>query len=146
VLVNDAGIALRRPVAEMTDGDWDRVLAVNLNGPFYLARRCVLGMVERRWGRVINVSSISGRLGTAGMTAYCASKWGLNGFTQALAAELKPRNVLVAAVLPGSVDTEMLEGSGWEPDMSPGEVARVVTFLCAEAPLAMTGSLVEMFG
>ncbi|MGZ3481373.1 MAG: SDR family oxidoreductase, partial [Myxococcaceae bacterium] len=81
-----------------------------------------------------------------GMTAYCASKWGLNGFTQALAAELKPRNVLVAAVLPGSVDTEMLEGSGWEPDMSPGEVARVVTFLCAEAPLAMTGSLVEMFG
>ncbi|MGZ6076920.1 MAG: SDR family NAD(P)-dependent oxidoreductase [Myxococcaceae bacterium] len=146
VLVNDAGIALRRSVAEMSDGDWDRVLAVNLNGPFYLARRCVPGMVERRWGRVINVSSISGRLGTAGMTAYCASKWGLNGFTQALAAELKPRNVLVAAVLPGSVDTEMLEGSGWEPDMSPGEVARVVTFLCAEAPLAMTGSLVEMFG
>ncbi|MGZ3445761.1 MAG: SDR family NAD(P)-dependent oxidoreductase, partial [Myxococcaceae bacterium] len=86
VLVNDAGIALRRSVAEMSDGDWDRVLAVNLNGPFYLARRCVPGMVERRWGRVINVSSISGRLGTAGMTAYCASKWGLNGFTQALAA------------------------------------------------------------
>ncbi len=146
VLVNDAGIALRRPVTEMSDGDWDRVLAVNLSGPFYLARRCVPGMAERRWGRVINVSSISGRLGTAGMTAYCASKWGLNGFTQALAAELKPSNVLVAAVLPGSVDTEMLEGSGWEPDMSPAEVARVVTFLCAEATLAMTGSLVEMFG
>ncbi len=54
--------------------------------------------------------------------------------------------MLVAAVLPGSVDTEMLKGSGWEPDMSPAEVARVVTFLCAEAPLAMTGSLVEMFG
>jgi 3-oxoacyl-[acyl-carrier protein] reductase len=146
VLVNDAGIALRRPVVEMTDADWDRVLAVNLNGPFYLARRCVPGMAERRWGRVINVSSISGRLGTAGMTAYCASKWGLNGFTQALAAELRPSNVLVAAVLPGSVDTEMLAGSGWKPDMSPAEVARVVTFLCAEAPLAMTGSLVEMFG
>jgi 3-oxoacyl-[acyl-carrier protein] reductase len=103
-------------------------------------------MAERGWGRVINVSSISGRLGTAGMTAYCASKWGLNGFTQALAAELRPSNVLVAAVLPGSVDTEMLAGSGWKPDMSPAEVARVVTFLCAEAPLAMTGSLVEMFG
>ncbi len=53
VLVNDAGIALRRPVAEMTDADWDRVLAVNLSGPFYLARRCVPGMAERRWGRVI---------------------------------------------------------------------------------------------
>jgi len=146
VLVNDAGIALRRPVAEMTDADWDRVIAVNLNGPFYLARRCVPGMAERRWGRVVNVSSISGRLGTSGMTAYCASKWGLNGFTQALAAEVKERNVLVAAVLPGSVDTEMLKGSGWEPEMGPDEVARVVTFLCVEAPLAMSGSLVEMFG
>jgi len=146
VLVNDAGIALRRPVSEMQDGDWDRVLAVNLSGPFYLARRCVPGMAERRWGRVVNVSSISGRMGTSGMTAYCASKWGLNGFTQALAAEVKERNVLVAAVLPGSVDTEMLKGSGWEPAMSPAEVARVVTFLCAAAPLAMSGSLVEMFG
>lgn len=146
VLVNDAGVALRRPVAEMSDADWDRVIAVNLNGPFYLARRCVPGMAERRWGRVVNVSSISGRLGTPGMTAYCASKWGLNGFTQALAAEVKALNVLVAAVLPGSVDTEMLKGSGWTPDMSPAEVARVVTFLCVEAPLAMSGSLVEMFG
>lgn len=146
VLVNDAGVALRRPVSEMSDADWERILAVNLSGPFYLCRRCVPGMAERRWGRVVNVSSISGRLGTAGMTAYCASKWGLNGFTQALAAEVKDRNVLVAAVLPGSTDTEMLQGSGWEPDMTPAEVARVVTFLCSDAPLAMSGSLVEMFG
>jgi len=146
VLVNDAGIALRRRVTEMSDADWDRVLAVNLHGPFYLARRCVPWMVERRWGRVVNVSSISGRLGTPGMAAYCASKWGLNGFTQALAAEVREGNVLVAAVLPGSTDTDMLKGSGWDPDMTPAEVARVVTFLCTEAPLAMSGSLVEMFG
>ncbi len=146
VLVNDAGVALRRPVSEMSDAEWDRVLAVNLSGPFYLCRRCVPAMAERRWGRVVNVSSISGRLGTPGMTAYCASKWGLNGFTQALAAEVKERNVLVAAVLPGSTDTDMLKGSGWEPEMTPAEVARVVTFLCTEAPLAMSGSLVEMFG
>ena len=146
VLVNDAGVVLRRPLSEMSDVDWDRVLAVNLSGPFYLCRRCVPGMAERRWGRVVNVSSISGRLGTAGMTAYCASKWGLNGFTQALAEEVKGRNVLVAAVLPGSTDTDMLKGSGWEPEMTPAEVAKVVTFLCTEAPLAMSGSLVEMFG
>ena len=146
VLVNDAGIALRRPMKEMTDADWDRVLAVNLSGPFYLARRCVPAMAERGWGRVVNVSSISGRLGSPGMTAYCASKWGLNGFTQALAAEVKGRGVLVTAVLPGSVDTEMLQGSGWTPDMSASEVAEVVTFLCTQAPLAMSGSLVEMFG
>jgi NAD(P)-dependent dehydrogenase (short-subunit alcohol dehydrogenase family) len=146
VLVNDAGVALRRSVSEMSDADWDRIVAVNLSGPFYLCRRCVPGMAGRRWGRVVNVSSISGRVGTAGMTAYCASKWGLNGFTQSLAAEVKDRNVLVAAVLPGSTDTEMLQGSGWKPDMTPAEVARVVTFLCTDAPLAMSGSLVEMFG
>ena len=146
VLVNDAGVALRRPMSEMSDGDWDRVLSVNLSGPFYLCRRCVPGMLERRWGRVVNVSSISGRLGTAGMTAYCASKWGLNGFTQALAEEVKARNVLVAAVLPGSTDTDMLKGSSWQPEMTPDEVARVVTYLVTEAPLAMSGSLVEMFG
>jgi len=146
VLVNDAGVVLRRPMSEMSDGDWDRVLSVNLSGPFYLCRRCVPGMAQRRWGRVVNVSSISGRLGTEGMTAYCASKWGLNGFTQALAEEVKGRNVLVAAVLPGSTDTDMLKGSGWEPEMTPAEVAKVVTFLCTEAPLAMSGSLVEMFG
>jgi 3-oxoacyl-[acyl-carrier protein] reductase len=146
LLVNDAGITLRKPLTEMTDSEWERVLAVNLNGPFYLARRCVPGMVQRRWGRVVNVSSISGRLGAPGMTAYCASKWGLNGFTQALAAEVKEQGVLVAAVLPGSVDTDMLKGSGWTPNMSAAEVARVVSFLCTEAPLAMSGSLVEMFG
>ena len=146
VLVNDAGVTLRRPLSEMTDADWNRVLGVNLSGPFYLCRRCVPAMAERRWGKVVNVSSISGRLGTPAMTAYCASKWGLNGFTQALAAEVKDRNVLVAAVLPGSTDTDMLKGSGWEPEMTPVEVARVVTFLCTDAPLAMSGSLVEMFG
>ena len=66
VLVNDAGVALRRPMSEMSDADWDRVLSVNLSGPFYLCRRCVPGMAERRWGKVVNVSSISGRLGTRG--------------------------------------------------------------------------------
>src|SRR5262249_52313461 len=146
VLVNDAGITLRRPLPEMTDADWDRVLAVNLSGPFYLARRCVPAMAARGWGGGVNVSSISGRLGSAGMTAYCASKWGLNGFTQALAAEVKGRGVLVTAVLPGSVDTEMLRGSGWTPDMTASEVAEVVAFLCGQAPMAMSGSLVEMFG
>ena len=120
---------------------------MNLNGPFYLARRCVPGMAERGWGRVINVSSISGRLGTAGMTAYCASKWGLNGFTQALAAELRREQRARRRGAPRQRRTPRCwQGSGWKPDMSPAEVARVVTFLCAEAPLAMTGSLVEMFG
>ncbi len=146
VLVNNAGIALRQPLQATSDADFDRVLAVNLAGPFYLARRLLPEMAERGWGRLVNVSSISGTLGTAGMTAYCASKWGLNGLTRALAEEVKGRGVLVAAVLPGSTDTEMLRGSGFAPKMTAEEVAQVVCFLCAEAPLAMTGSLVEVFG
>jgi 3-oxoacyl-[acyl-carrier protein] reductase len=146
VLVNNAGVALRRPLADTLDADFDKVLSVNLAGPFYLARRVLPAMVQAGFGRVVTVSSISATLGTAGMTAYCASKWGLNGLTRALAEEVKGKGVLVAAVLPGSTDTEMLEGSGFSPRMTPEEVAKVVRFLCAEAPLAMSGSLVEVFG
>lgn len=146
VLVNNAGIAPRAELGRMADADFDRVLQVNLAGPFYLARRLVPRMVERGGGRIINVSSISGTLGTPRLSAYCASKWGLNGLTQALAAELKQARIMVCAVLPGSVDTDMLEGSGFEPEMTAEQVAGVVRFLCAEAPFAMTGSLVEVFG
>ncbi|MCI0569197.1 MAG: SDR family oxidoreductase [Myxococcaceae bacterium] len=146
VLVNNAGVVVRRPLAEMRDADFTDVVATNLTGPFLLARRLVPGMVQRRWGRVVNVGSISGTLGTPGLSGYCASKWGLNGLTKSLAEELKGTGVTVTAVLPGSVDTDMLKGSGYAPAMTPDEVARVVRFLCAEAPEAMTGSLVEMFG
>jgi NAD(P)-dependent dehydrogenase (short-subunit alcohol dehydrogenase family) len=146
VLVNNAGITLRQPIEAATDADFERVLAVNLAGPYYLARRLLPAMAARGWGRLVNVSSISGTLGTAGMAAYCASKWGLNGLTRALAEELKGKGVLVAAVLPGSTDTEMLQGSGFVAKMAPDEVAKVVRFLCTEAPLAMSGSLLEVFG
>jgi len=146
VLVNNAGVVVRRALAEMQDADFTRVLDVNLVGPFLLARRLVPGMVARGHGRIVNVGSISGVLGSPRMSGYCASKWGLNGLTKSLAEELKGTGVTVTAVLPGSVDTDMLEGSGFPPDMQPHEVAQVVRYLCAEAPEAMTGSLVEMFG
>lgn len=146
VLVNNAGIVRRAPLEQTDDDDFDRVLAVNLNGPFYLSRRLAPSMAARGGGRIVNVSSISATMGSPNMASYCASKWGLNGLTKSLAEELKPRHVFVAAVLPGSVDTEMLRGSGFAPDMTPSEVARVVTYLAAEAPFQLTGSLVEMFG
>jgi len=146
LLVNNAGIAPRLSLEQMADQDFDRVLAVNLAGPFYLARRVIPGMTARGFGRIINVSSISATLGTPRLSAYCASKWGLNGLTQALAEELKPAGLFVAAVLPGSVDTDMLQGSGFAPTMKPQDVAQIVRYLCDEAPFAMTGSLVEAFG
>jgi 3-oxoacyl-[acyl-carrier protein] reductase len=145
-LVNNAGAVRRAPVSDTSDEDYDRVLAVNLHAPFYLARRVLPGMVERGYGRIVNVSSISSRMGTPKQVSYCASKWGLNGLTQALAAELRGTGVTVSAVLPGSVDTDMLKGSGFPPMMTPAQVASVVRYLLAEAPEAMTGSLVEVFG
>jgi 3-oxoacyl-[acyl-carrier protein] reductase len=146
VLVNNAGIVRRIRTVEMADEDFDIVLRVNLNGPFYLARRVLPGMLSRGWGRILNVSSISGAVGTAGSTGYCASKWGLNGLTQALAEEVRGTGVVVAAILPGSVKTDMLEGSGYDPVMTADEVAETVRFLCGEASTAINGSLVEMFG
>jgi 3-oxoacyl-[acyl-carrier protein] reductase len=103
-------------------------------------------MLAAKSGRIVNISSISGTLGTPRLTAYCASKWGINGLTKALAAELTGTGVSVFAVMPGSVDTDMLKGSGFTPAMQPAEVANVVRYLCAEAPDAMNGSLVEVFG
>lgn len=145
VLVNNAGIVVRHPVEGHPVEDWDRVQAVNLRAPFQWARACLPGMRARRDGRIVNVSSISGTLGTPGLSAYCASKWGLIGFTRALSEEVKRDGVVVTALCPGSVDTEMLRGSGYAPDMTAEQVAEVVEFL-VRAPPAIAGCALEMFG
>jgi 3-oxoacyl-[acyl-carrier protein] reductase len=146
VLVNNAGIVHRGDLAHTSDSEFERVLAVNLLGAFYLIRRIVPQMLKRKYGRVVNVSSISGAVGSPRLSAYCASKWGLNGLTKALAAELDGTGVMIAGVLPGSVDTQMLQGSGFEPKMTAEDVAAVVRYLCADSPAAMNGSLVEVYG
>lgn len=145
LLVNNAGIVHRHPVDGHGTADFDRVMAVNLRAPFLLARGVLPGMLEKRAGRIVNISSISGSSGTPGLSAYCASKAGLIGFTKALSEEVKGRGVVVAAVSPGSVDTDMLKGSGFNPDMQPEDIAEVVAFL-AGAPAAVTGATVEVFG
>ncbi len=145
VLVNNAGIVHRQAVVDHATADWDRVMAVNLRAPFLLARGVLPGMIERRAGRIINVSSISASGGTPGLAAYCASKAGLLGLTRALSAEVKASGVMVVAVSPGSVDTDMLVGSGFEPDMTPDDIADIVFYL-AGGPAALTGASVEAFG
>ena len=92
------------------------------------------------------IGSISGTLGTPHAAAYNASKWGLTGFVKSLAAEGREQGIFCALVLPGSVDTEMLEKTPFQPDLQPREVAQVVRFLAADAPFAMTGTAVEVFG
>ncbi len=150
VLVNNAGIVARAEVAEMDLATWQAMIDVNLTGVFLLSRAVIGEMLARGKGRIINVSSISGTLGTPGLSAYCAAKHGVIGFTRALAAEVKHRGVQVNALCPGSVDTPMLAQGvpGLEPDMTPDEVAAVVIWLAdpAGAPAPLTGSALELFG
>jgi 3-oxoacyl-[acyl-carrier protein] reductase len=148
VLVNNAGVVKRGPVVATSDESWERVLNVNLKGAFLCTRAVLPGMIARRRGRILNVSSISGRLGTPQLAPYCASKWGLIGFTKAVAEETAPHDVQVIAVCPGSVATEMLTKGlpGAKPDMTPEAVASLLLYLATEAPDAMNGSVIDMFG
>jgi NAD(P)-dependent dehydrogenase (short-subunit alcohol dehydrogenase family) len=103
-------------------------------------------MKARRRGRVVSVASISATLGTPGAAAYNAAKWGLVGLTRCLAEELRPHGVQALAVSPGSTDTAMLRQTTFTPAMTAAEVARVVVFAALDAPDAMTGANLEVFG
>jgi 3-oxoacyl-[acyl-carrier protein] reductase len=146
VVVANAGIVKRAPVATMTEGDWDAVLDINLKGTFLTARAFLSRMLDLKAGRFIAIGSISGTLGTAKQAAYCAAKWGTVGFVKSLAEELRGTGLQAMSVLPGSVDTDMLRGSGFAPAMQPEHVAKTVSFLAFDAPDAMNGSNVECFG
>jgi len=146
-IVNNAGIVLRKPTESITDQEWRAVLAVNLDGTFFVTR-AFLPDLKHNAGRVINISSISGREGTSLLAAYCAAKHGVIGLTRALAEELRAAKVSVNAICPGSVDTEMLRQGmpGARPDMSPDDIAKAALFLATTAPLALTGSCIDVFG
>lgn len=146
-IVNNAGAALRKTVEETTDAEWRRVMATNLDGTFHVTRAFIPDLTKTM-GRVINISSISGREGTAMLAAYCAAKHGVIGLTRALAEELRAAKVSVNAICPGSVDTPMLRENlpGARPDMSPDDIAKTALFLAHAAPVALTGSCIDVFG
>jgi 3-oxoacyl-[acyl-carrier protein] reductase len=146
IIVNNAGIAARGRLDEQPPDEWQRIIDVNFGGTYHVTRAFLPGMRAARAGRVINVSSISGRQGTALLTAYCAAKHAVVGLTRALAEEVRGDGIQVNAVCPGSVDTAMLVGSGYPPAMTPDEVARVVRFLAVDAPAALTGACLDVFG
>jgi NAD(P)-dependent dehydrogenase (short-subunit alcohol dehydrogenase family) len=146
VLVNDAGILVRGPAEALAPADFRAVVDVNLTGAFLCARAVIPGMKARRRGRIVNVTSISGTLGTAEASAYNASKWGLVGLTKCLAEELRAHGVVCAGVSPGSVDTAMLRQTPFAPEMTPDDVARVVAFAALDAPAAITGANLEVHG
>ena len=147
IVVNNAGTVVRKPTVALSDAEWRHVLAVNLDGTFHVTR-AFLPDLTRAGGRVINISSISGRQGTALLAAYCAAKHGVIGLTRALAEELRAAKVSVNAICPGSVDTVMLrEGMpGASADMSPDDIARTALFLAHAAPPALTGACIDVYG
>jgi NAD(P)-dependent dehydrogenase (short-subunit alcohol dehydrogenase family) len=146
LLVNGAGVLVRGRAEALAPADFRRVLDVNLTGAFLCARAAIPEMKARRRGRLVSVASISATLGTPEGSAYNASKWGLVGLTKCLAEELREFGVQAVAVSPGSTDTAMLRQTPFPPALTPGDVARVVVFCCGEAPDAITGSNVEVFG
>ncbi len=146
VLVNNAGVIERASVEETTTSAWDLQLAVNLRAPFVLTREVLPAMRAAGRGRIVNVGSISSTLGTARSAAYNASKWGIVGFTKSLAEELSGTGLMTVAVLPGSVDTRMLNGSGFTPRMSAADVATTLVYCALDAPLAHNGGVIELFG
>lgn len=145
-VVPNAGVVRRALVHAMTEEAWDEVIDVNLKGTFLVARAFLPSMLERGRGRIIAIGSISSTLGTARQSAYCAAKWGTVGFVKSLAEELRGTGLQAMCVLPGSVDTDMLKGSGFAPAMQPEDVAGVVAYLALLAPNAMNASCIEVFG
>ncbi len=109
VLVNNAGITRDRMFLKMTREDWDAVIETNLNSMFNVTKQVVGDMVERGWGRIINISSVNGEKGQAGQTNYSAAKAGMHGFTMALAQELASKGVTVNTVSPGYIGTDMVK-------------------------------------
>ncbi len=146
VVVNNAGIVHRAPLVATTVERWRAVIATNLDATFYVTHCFLASMLAAGRGRVVNVASISATFGTAKHVSYCASKWGVVGFTKALAEELRDSGVQTLAVLPGSTDTSMLEGSGFPPRMQPDEVAQVIVYAALDAPAAMNGASLDVFG
>jgi len=107
ILVNNAGIAQSAPLVKTADDLWQRHLAINLSGTFYCTRAALPAMLERGWGRIINVASIAGKTGAPYIAAYSASKHGVLGLTRSVAMEVAAKGVTVNAICPGYVDTEM---------------------------------------
>jgi len=107
ILVNNAGVIAVGPVVVFAEDDWDRIMDINLKGTFLCSKAVAAHMMQRRQGRIINLSSQAGKSGKGGASAYCASKWAVIGFTQALAEEMGPFDVTVNAICPGEVDSYM---------------------------------------
>ena len=159
VLVNNAGITRDMTFKKMTKADWDAVVSTNLDSVFNMTKQVVDGMVERKWGRVINVSSVNGQKGAFGQTNYSAAKAGMHGFTKALALEVARNGVTVNTISPGYIGTKMVMAIPQEildskilPQIpvsrlgKPEEIAGLVAYLSSEEAAFVTGANISING
>ena len=160
-MVNAAGLSLHQPICGHAEADWEEVIDVNLNGPFRMIRACLPGMMNRGWGRIVNIASTAARVAEPTHPAYCASKAGLVGLTKAVALEGGPQGVTCVSVSPAWVETDMLRESSKKiaertgrsvaeviSDMEtsnpqgrliqPEEIAAAVAFCCSDAARGLT--------
>ncbi len=158
ILINNAGITRDTLLPRMSDSEWDDVIETNLRGAFLFARAATRVMMRARYGRVINISSVSGLIGNAGKTNYSASKAGLIGMTRSLSKELAKRNVTVNAIAPGFIESEMTKtlGDALISEVKkhiparrlgkPEEVAAAAVFLASPAAAYVTGCVLTVDG
>jgi 3-oxoacyl-[acyl-carrier protein] reductase len=158
ILVNNAGITKDNLFMRMKDDEWDQVIAVNLTAAFRLSRAVLRGMMKRRWGRIIQITSIVGATGNPGQGNYAAAKAGLVGMTKSLAAEVASRNITVNAVAPGFIQTAMTDVlTDQQKEMisqripagrmgNPDEIAAAVTYLASQEAAYVTGETIHING
>lgn len=163
ILINNAGIEQFGKFAEITDAQWDRVMAVNLRGPFICTQAVLPDMLDAQWGRIVNISSSSAQGGQSRMAAYVTSKAGVIGFTKSLALELGPKGITVNTIPPGMVVTPMLEKAIAEGRFTasldhfakitpvrragrPEDIANAAIFLCQDESSYITGQIIPVNG
>ncbi|PHR63931.1 MAG: 3-oxoacyl-ACP reductase [Idiomarina sp.] len=158
ILVNNAGITRDNLLMRMKDDEWDSVMDTNLKSVYRLSKGVMRGMMKRRQGRIINISSVVGTTGNPGQTNYCAAKAGLAGFTKALAKEIAARGITVNCVAPGFIDTDMTKALTDDQKQAifanipaarlgqPDEIAAAVVFLASPGAAYITGETIHVNG
>jgi NAD(P)-dependent dehydrogenase (short-subunit alcohol dehydrogenase family) len=170
ILVNNAGTDIKGSITELAENTWDTLMNINLKGVFLCTQAAVESMIAQRYGRVVNISSMAGKTGEPLTSPYCATKFGVIGFTQSIALELGKHNITVNAVCPGPVDTDLIRQSvaqsakikGMAPEdflqeffinptplgriAQPVDIARAVIFLASDEAEFITGSTLNVSG